>query len=62
MIKDPRCASLTWATWLTLDGSSREVGPGDAVLTRDGSTHALYQRGDEDLVIFIVYRKRGAAP
>ncbi|GAB3346554.1 hypothetical protein GCM10027359_30940 [Marilutibacter aestuarii] len=47
---------------LMLDGATHEVGPGDAVLTRDGSTHALYQRGDEDLVIFIVYRKRAAAP
>ena len=49
---------------LMLDGETREVGPGDAVLTRDGSTHALYQRGDADLVIFIVYRRpeRPAAP
>jgi quercetin dioxygenase-like cupin family protein len=42
---------------LLLDGERRMVGAGDAVLTRDGSTHALFQRGDEDLVIFIVYRK-----
>ena len=31
---------------------------GDVVLTRDGSTHALFQRGEEDLVIIVVYRKR----
>lgn len=43
---------------LLLDGKRREVGPGDAVLTRDGSTHALFQRGKEDLVIIVVYRKR----
>jgi quercetin dioxygenase-like cupin family protein len=43
---------------LLLDGKRREVGPGDAILTRDGSTHALAQRGAEDLVIIVVYRKR----
>lgn len=43
---------------LTLDGKRREVGPGDAILTRDGSTHALVQRGEQDLVIIVVYRKR----
>jgi quercetin dioxygenase-like cupin family protein len=43
---------------LLLDGTRREVGPGDAILTRDGSTHALAQRGKEDLVIIVVYRKR----
>ena len=43
---------------LLLDGRRREVAAGDAVLTRDGSTHALFQRGEEDLVIIVVYRKR----
>jgi len=43
---------------LLLDGQRREVGPGDAVLTRDGSTHALFQRGRDDLVIIVVYQKR----
>ena len=43
---------------LMLDGKQSQVGPGDAILTRDGSTHALAQRGDEDLVIIVVYRKR----
>ena len=43
---------------LLLDGQRREVAVGDAVLTRDGSTHALFQRGEEDLVIIVVYRKR----
>jgi len=45
---------------LLLDGRRRDVGAGDAILTRDGSTHALAQRGDEDLVIIVVYRKRAA--
>jgi quercetin dioxygenase-like cupin family protein len=43
---------------LLLDGRRREVAAGDAVLTRDGSTHALFQRGDQALVIIVVYRKR----
>jgi len=42
---------------LMLDGKRRDVGPGDAILTRDGSTHALAQRGDADLVIIVVYRR-----
>ncbi len=46
---------------LTLDGKRRDVGAGDAILTRDGSTHALQQRGEEDLVIIVVYRKRAQA-
>jgi quercetin dioxygenase-like cupin family protein len=40
---------------LTLAGTVREVGPGDAVLTRDGDAHGLRQVGDEDLVILVVY-------
>ncbi len=47
---------------LLLDGQRRDVGPGDAILTRDGSTHALAQRGTQDLVIIVVYRKRSAPP
>ncbi|RPE75933.1 cupin domain-containing protein [Vulcaniibacterium tengchongense] len=43
---------------LLLDGRRREVGPGDAILTRNGSTHALRQLGDEDLVIIVVYPKK----
>lgn len=41
---------------LTLNDTVREVGPGDAILTRNGDRHALDQIGDEDLVIFIVYQ------
>jgi mannose-6-phosphate isomerase-like protein (cupin superfamily) len=40
---------------MTINGESFAVGPGDAVLTRPGSTHALAQEGAEDLVIVIVY-------
>ena len=38
-----------------LDGKVHDVGPGDAMLTRPGSTHSLQQVGDEDLVILITY-------
>ena len=44
---------------MTIDGETFDVGPGDAVLTRPGSTHALAQRGSEDLVILIVYPSAG---
>lgn len=40
-----------------LDGVLHEVGPGDALLTRIGSSHAIYQTGEEALVILIGYRK-----
>lgn len=42
---------------LTLQGERRTIGPGDAVLTRNGHTHGLEQRGEEDLVILVVYPK-----
>ena len=40
---------------LTLDGERHVIGPGTAVLTRPGSSHALKQVGSEDLVIIIAY-------
>jgi lysophospholipase L1-like esterase/mannose-6-phosphate isomerase-like protein (cupin superfamily) len=40
-----------------VDGTIRDVGPGDAMLTRPGSTHSLMQAGDEDLVILLAYPK-----
>lgn len=40
-----------------LDGKPYAVGPGDALLTRRGSSHALHQIGEEDLVLLINYRK-----
>lgn len=42
----------------TVDGKDHDVGPGDAMLTRPGSTHAIRQAGDEDLVLLIAYPKR----
>jgi len=38
-----------------LDGKQYEVGAGDALLTRAGSTHALQQTGAEPLVILLSY-------
>ena len=40
-----------------LDGAVHDVAAGDVMLTRPGSTHALQQTGDEDLVILITYPK-----
>lgn len=45
---------------LALDRTRREVGAGDAILTRKGSTHGLKQIGDADLVIVVVYRRPSA--
>lgn len=42
---------------MTVDGKEFEVGPGDAVLTRPGSSHGLKQIGTEDLVILINYEQ-----
>jgi mannose-6-phosphate isomerase-like protein (cupin superfamily) len=42
---------------MTVDGKSFDVGPGDAVLTRPGSSHGLKQVGTEDLVILINYEQ-----
>jgi len=38
-----------------LDGKVHDVGPGDAMLTRPGSTHAIEQVGEDDLVILLAY-------
>ena len=45
----------------TLDGKDHAVAPGNAMLTRPGSTHAIRQTGDEDLVLLINYRKKETA-
>ena len=42
---------------MTIDGKEFEVGPGDAILTRPGSSHGLKQIGTEDLVILINYEQ-----
>ena len=38
-----------------LDGWVYAVGPGDVLLIRPGSTHAVQQVGDEDLVIVLAH-------
>jgi len=38
-----------------LDGQAHDVAAGDAMLTRSGSTHAIEQQGDEDLVLLLAY-------
>ncbi|KAF1686820.1 rhamnogalacturonan acetylesterase [Pseudoxanthomonas broegbernensis] len=38
-----------------LDGQVHEVGPGHAMLTRAGSTHAIQQAGEDDLVLLLAY-------
>lgn len=38
-----------------LDGTQYDVGPGHTLLTRAGSTHALQQYGEEDLVLLLAY-------
>ncbi|MBH1834821.1 GDSL-type esterase/lipase family protein [Stenotrophomonas maltophilia] len=38
-----------------LDGTQYDVSAGDALLTRKGSSHALQQVGDEDLVLLLAY-------
>lgn len=45
---------------MTIDGKEFEVGPGDAVLTRPGSSHGLKQAGAENLVIMINYLQQPA--
>ena len=47
---------------MTLDGTTVEIAPGTAVLTRPGSSHSLKQVGDEDLVIMINYEIEPARP
>ena len=41
-----------------LDGTAQPVQAGDAMLTRPGSTHAIRQDGDGDLVLLIMYAKK----
>ena len=42
---------------MKVDDKEFEVGPGDAILTRPGSSHGLKQIGKEDLVILINYEQ-----
>jgi len=43
---------------MTMDGQDFEVAPGDAMLTRVGSSHGLKQQGDEDLVLMVVFEQK----
>ena len=40
---------------LNMDGETSIVKAGTAILTRPGTHHSLHQKGDDDLIIFIVY-------
>lgn len=42
----------------TLDGKKYEVGPGAALLVRDGSSHGMKVLGDQDLVLIITYPQK----
>lgn len=46
---------LSGAGRYTMDEKEIEVGPGTALLTKPGGSHALRQVGDRDLVLIIVY-------
>jgi mannose-6-phosphate isomerase-like protein (cupin superfamily) len=42
---------------MTINGKPFPVKPGDAVLTRGGSSHGLVQKGESDLTIVITFRR-----
>ena len=42
---------------MTINGKEFPVRPGDAILTRAGSSHGLVQTGDGDLTIIISFQK-----
>jgi len=39
---------------MQVDGEEREVGPGDAVLTRSRSRHSLRNTGDGPLKVLVI--------
>jgi mannose-6-phosphate isomerase-like protein (cupin superfamily) len=43
---------------MQMNGKEFSVKPGDAILTRPGSSHGLKQTGKDDLTLIIVYEKR----
>ena len=43
---------------MQMNGAEFPVKPGDAVLTRPGSSHGIKQTGREDLVLIINYEKK----
>src|SRR6266576_530210 len=42
---------------MTINNRPFDVKPGDAVLTRGGSSHGLKQKGESDLTIIITFQK-----
>lgn len=42
---------------MTINGKPFDVKPGDAVLTRGGSSHGLVQKGNSDLTIIVTFQK-----
>src|SRR5215467_9597986 len=42
---------------MQMNGKEFPVKPGDAILTRPGSSHGLKQTGKDDLVLIIVYER-----
>ena len=46
---------------MQMNGKEFPVKPGDAILTRPGSSHGLKQTGNGDLTLIIVYEKQPAA-
>ncbi|WP_443938027.1 cupin domain-containing protein [Pedobacter sp. MW01-1-1] len=43
---------------MQMNGKTFEVKPGDAILTRPGSSHGIAPNPDNDLTIIIVYQKK----
>ncbi|QPH41061.1 cupin domain-containing protein [Pedobacter endophyticus] len=43
---------------MQMNGKSFAVKPGDAILTRPGSSHGIAPNKDNDLIILIVYEKK----
>jgi mannose-6-phosphate isomerase-like protein (cupin superfamily) len=46
---------------MQMNGKEFPVKPGDAILTRPGSSHGLKQTGKDDLTLIIVYEKQPGA-
>ena len=49
---------LSGAGVMQMNGKEFPVKPGDAILTRPGSSHGLRQTGKDDLALIIAYEKK----
>ncbi|MEO6723946.1 MAG: cupin domain-containing protein [Blastocatellia bacterium] len=49
---------LSGAGTMQMNGNEFPVKPGDAILTRPGSSHGLKQTGKDDLVLIISYERK----